>query len=114
MNAEQIAYFKQRLMETKERLRREIAQLEEATNELNQDAEFGVSNHMADDASDIFEREKNFALIEDRNNLVDQVDAALERIEHGTYGICTKTGQQIPIERLEVLPYAATSVGVAQ
>lgn len=112
MKQDQLDYFRKRLLETKDRLLNEIAVLEEATEELNQDAEFGVSNHMADDATDIYEREKNFALIEDRKGLIDQVDAALERIEQGTYGICIKSGQQIPLERLEVLPYAATTVGV--
>ncbi|MBP8251448.1 MAG: TraR/DksA C4-type zinc finger protein [Herpetosiphon sp.] len=112
MKQDQLDYFRKRLLETKDRLMNEIAVLEEATDELNQDAEFGVSNHMADDATDIYEREKNFALIEDRKGLIDQVDAALERIEQGTYGICIKSGQQIPLERLEVLPYAATTVGV--
>lgn len=41
------------------------------------------------------------------------VDAAIERIEHGTYGQCTSCGEPIPEERLEVLPWAATCVPCA-
>ena len=41
------------------------------------------------------------------------VDAAIERIEQGTYGLCTSCGKQIPDERLEVLPWAATCVPCA-
>ncbi|KPL88988.1 TraR/DksA family transcriptional regulator [Herpetosiphon geysericola] len=109
----QLGYFKERLHDIHTHLNEEIKRLEEATDQLNQDAEFGVSNHIADDASDIFEREKNFALIEDRQRLIGEVEAALDRIEHGTYGICLKTGKPIPVERLEVLPYAALSIEAA-
>ncbi len=109
----QLGYFKERLHDIHAHLNEEIKRLEEATDELNQDAEFGVSNHIADDATDIFEREKNFALIEDRQRLIGEVEAALERIDHGNYGICLKTGKPIPIERLEVLPYAALSIEAA-
>lgn len=41
------------------------------------------------------------------------VDAAIERIEEGTYGLCTSCGKPIPEERLEVLPWAATCVPCA-
>lgn len=41
------------------------------------------------------------------------VDAAIERIEEGTYGLCTSCRKQIPEERLEVLPWAATCVPCA-
>lgn len=110
MDAEKLSYFKQRLLDTQQHLHHEIASLQEATQDLNQDSEFGVSNHLADDATDIYEREKNMALIDDRQELLDQVAAALERVENGTYGICLRTGKPINLERLEVLPYAAYSV----
>lgn len=41
------------------------------------------------------------------------VDAAIERIEEGTYGLCTSCRKPIPEERLEVLPWAATCVPCA-
>ena len=110
MDEQKLSYFKGRLEELQHHFTHEIDRLQQATDTLYQDAEFGVSNHMADDATDIYEREKNMALIEDRQQMLDQVSAALERIAHGTYGICTKSGKPIALERLEVLPYAATSV----
>lgn len=42
--------------------------------------------------------------------VVGQITAALNRISQGTYGPCTRCGQQIPSARLEVLPYAAACV----
>ena len=110
MDSQQLAHFKHKLLELQVQFRNEIGRLEQATDVINEDASYGVSNHMADDATDIYEREKNLALIEDRQALLDQIAAALERIEAGTYGICLKTGKPIPVERLEVLPYAALSV----
>lgn len=110
MDEQKLSYFKGRLEELHQHFTDEITHLQQATDTLYQDAEFGVSNHMADDATDIYEREKNMAFIEDRQELLDQVGAALERMERGTYGICTKSGKPIDLERLEVLPYAATSV----
>ncbi|HEY1011476.1 MAG TPA: TraR/DksA C4-type zinc finger protein, partial [Herpetosiphonaceae bacterium] len=88
----------------------EIERLEQSVSELTTDSEFGVSNHLADEATDIYEREKDLALIEDRRALIAEVDAALERVADGTYGICAATGKPIPEERLEALPYAALSV----
>lgn len=41
------------------------------------------------------------------------VDAALRRIDDGTYGRCTACGRMIPAERLEAIPWAATCVGCA-
>jgi RNA polymerase-binding protein DksA len=110
MDKQKLNYFKGRLEEMQQHLNDEIAHLQQATDTLYQDAEFGVSNHMADDATDIYEREKNMALIEDRQQLLDQVQAALDRVANGTYGICLKSGKPIDLERLEVLPYAATAV----
>lgn len=41
---------------------------------------------------------------------IEAIDAALERIEKGTFGVCVKTGKPIPLERLEAIPYADTTV----
>ncbi|MGI5197604.1 TraR/DksA family transcriptional regulator [Streptomyces sp. CA-288835] len=40
-----------------------------------------------------------------------EIDAAFQRIEDSTYGICQDCGQPIPVERLEILPYARCCVG---
>ncbi|MFJ8584325.1 TraR/DksA family transcriptional regulator [Streptomyces sp. NPDC093595] len=39
------------------------------------------------------------------------IDAAFDRIEAGTYGTCQECGQPVPVERLEILPYARCCVG---
>ncbi len=73
----------------------------------NQDTDYGASNHPGDDATEVFLRERNLTLRENADDMLAQVNAALERLDKGTYGICQRCGQQINPERLEALPSAA-------
>lgn len=66
--------------------------------------------HPADSASDTFEREKDLAILEGLEHELAEIEAALERIESGTYGIDESTGEPIAPERLEALPTARTNV----
>ncbi len=50
-------------------------------------------------------------LLQQLEGQITEIDAALWRISHGTYGICEKTGKAIPIERLKANPTARTVVG---
>jgi RNA polymerase-binding protein DksA len=52
-------------------------------------------------------------MIDDATAIIGQVDAALERMDDGTYGICTRCGNPIPLARLELRPYGATCVACA-
>jgi RNA polymerase-binding transcription factor DksA len=56
------------------------------------------------------ERERDMALSNQARHAVDQIDAALDRIAKGTYGLCTSSGQPIPQERLRAIPWAAERV----
>jgi DnaK suppressor protein len=76
-----------------------------ADNQAQQD-DYGVGNHVADDATEVFTRERNLALRSNAEDLLAQVDVALERLAEGTYGICARCGQEIATERLDALPYA--------
>jgi DnaK suppressor protein len=66
----------------------------------------GYGNHMADDASEAFEQAKELALHQNAKRLLQQVEGALERFEHGSYGTCEQCGVEIDPARLEALPYA--------
>jgi DnaK suppressor protein len=66
----------------------------------------GVGNHMADDATEVFARERDLALRSNTRDLLAQVDAAIKRMNEGRYGICARCSQPIPPDRLEALPYA--------
>ncbi len=68
--------------------------------------QIGHGNHMADDASDVFEQAKSLALRRYLDALLAEAEEALRRFDEGTYGLCQACGQAIDPARLEALPYA--------
>jgi RNA polymerase-binding transcription factor DksA len=66
--------------------------------------------HPADTASATFEREKDLSILEQLESELAELQAALERIDRGTYGVDEVTGQPIDPARLEAMPTARTNV----
>ena len=64
-----------------------------------------ADNHPADIATEVYERSRDVAIHDRLRHRVDAINAALERYEEGNYGICEHCHQEIPYERLEILPY---------
>jgi RNA polymerase-binding protein DksA len=60
-----------------------------------------------------FEYEKELSLERNTVDLLHKVENALKRIDEGTYGTCESCGSEIPLARLEVLPYATMCVTCA-
>lgn len=77
--------------------------LEEETGDLS----IGTDDHIADSATDTFMRELDDGLEENAEHLLAEVNAALGRLDDGTYGTCTACGRKIPDERLEAIPWAS-------
>jgi RNA polymerase-binding transcription factor DksA len=69
--------------------------------------------HPADTASETFEREKDLSILEQLETELAEIQAALRRIDDGTYGIDEITGHPIATERLEAIPTARTNVDTA-
>src|SRR4051812_44619245 len=67
-------------------------------------------NHMGDVASATFDREMASTLEDNSTHVLTAIDAALLRIENGTYGVCERCGQPIGVERLEALPWATLCI----
>jgi len=63
------------------------------------------SEHIADAATDSFDRDCALALLSSTQNALYEIDQALNRIAEGTYGICELSGQNIEIERLRAIPW---------
>ena len=63
--------------------------------------------------SDNAEQELTLTLLGSDEDILDQVEAAIHRIEDGGYGRCEKCGEQIPKSRLDAIPYAADCVRCA-
>ena len=75
---------------------------------LSQESVYSV--HMADAGTDSYEREKGYHFINRKTDYVKSLTKALERIEDGTFGVCTITGELIPEERMLEVPNATKSV----
>ena len=79
----------------------------------NDDSELSSAagdQHLADHASEMFDREVDDSLEENAEQLVREIDQALVRIDAGSYGTCARCGGEIPEERLEAVPYAILCV----
>ena len=75
---------------------------------VDQDDENGsLGNHIADDGSNVTEAERLVTISEDFQVLLGQIDAALQRMEEGSYGTCQRCGKPIAEARLEAFPYVA-------
>lgn len=104
MNAEQLAFFRERLLDTQKEL------LEKA----NVTSEHLREHELEPDPTDQATIEEEYALelrARDRERkLLKKIDEALRRIEEGSYGYCEETGEPIGIARLIARPTATLSV----
>jgi DnaK suppressor protein len=104
----EIAHFKTRLLEMKKQLMRTIQGTKEAVTQP--DEAKGYSQHSADEGTDDFVKNINLEVTNKEFGVLRQIDRALEKIEEETYGVCDITGEEIPIKRLEAIPYATMTV----
>jgi DnaK suppressor protein len=70
----------------------------------------GYSQHQADQGTDDFDRTITLELTSKEYHILRQIERALEKIGENTYGICDITGEDIPLARLEAVPYATMTV----
>src|SRR5688500_6307620 len=70
----------------------------------------GYGDHQADDATEVFEREKELGLEQTLKAHLDQVERALKRVEAGTYGDCESCGKAIAQGRLDAMPEATLCI----
>jgi DnaK suppressor protein len=111
-------HFRKDLLEHRTRLLGTIkhhdignSSLTEETGELMSSS---ADNHLADTASETYERELDEGLEDDARDQLRQVDEALARIEAGAYGTCSVCGKAIPVERLEALPWTMLCIDDAR
>ena len=96
-----------RLERERDRLRQDIAIQESRLPESDgSPTESRYGNHVADQASDIFEDEKAITLRTHLGGVLIEVEHALRKIARGDYGRCEECGGEVAPERLEAMPYA--------
>jgi len=66
----------------------------------------GYSFHMADMASDSYDRELSLNIAGEEQEIIYEIDDALKRMEEGKFGLCMSCDKKIPQKRLNAVPYA--------
>ena len=105
MNAKMKEYFKQKLVNWKKDLLKESSQ---TLNNLQNENE--AKPDITDRASEEIDRSFELRTRDRERKLINKIDAALQRIEDGSYGYCDETGDPISIKRLEARPVATLSL----
>jgi DnaK suppressor protein len=105
MNERQRDYFRRKLISWKEEILKESL---ETLLALQCESE----NHsdLADRASSETDRSIELRARDRQRKLIAKIDAALERLDAGTYGYCAETGEPIGVKRLDARPIATLSV----
>ena len=105
MNAKMKEYFRQKLVSWKKDLLKESSQ---TLNNLQNENE--AKPDITDRASEEIDRSFELRARDRERKLINKIDAALQRIEDGSYGYCDETGDPISIKRLEARPVATLSL----
>jgi RNA polymerase-binding transcription factor DksA len=119
---DELKHFKAQLLELRDRLTRQVGAMEGQAFKEG-DSEVSV-DHMADHGTDTFDQDFTLGLIENEENTIREIDAAIDRIQNGSFGICEpciedpaklcKTCPHIPKARIEAIPYTRYCVEYAR
>lgn len=113
LNQEQLAYFKNKLIQKKAEIEAQLEVFAKKSGKIKDDYET-VFEQIGDDpdenADEVTTYEDNLGVEHELEGDLMAIDAALERIENGTYGFCADCKQLMSIERLEAMPEATLCI----
>jgi RNA polymerase-binding protein DksA len=111
-------HFRIELLKERERVQAALANLRDShPGSLDEEVDEVAAtsdNHMGDVATATLGREIDYTLGENSEQVLAEIDRALERIHDGTYGKCSSCGKEIPTERLEAYPWASLCIDDAR
>ena len=102
--------FKKMLLQLRGKIAGDLQQIEGDNLSSDQPTNSGELSDVADKATDNYDRELNIGLASNEQQLLNDIDVALKKIEDGTFGICEVTGTRIPMKRLLAMPYTRLSM----
>lgn len=109
MTKKELEFFRKLILEKKNQIWEEIDKIsEDILKKSQKDASGDISGytlHMADLATDTYDREFSLDLVSNEHKILYEVDDALKRIEEGRYGICEECSKPISKSRLKAIPY---------
>jgi DnaK suppressor protein len=118
LDTKSIDHFRKLLEAAQARMRGDVTALtEEALSPVGGQASGELSNapfHLGDSGTEEFSQHMNATLAVNGVYLASEVEAALERVAHGTFGTCENCNRVIPRARLEIMPYARYCVDCAE
>jgi DnaK suppressor protein len=118
MSRTELAMYREQLVALGKRVRGDFAQRQnEALRQVGGSVSGNLSNiptHPADVATDAFQQETAVSVLENQEQLLEETEAALQRIEDGTFGKCQECGNDIGGQRLDALPYTPFCVACAR
>jgi RNA polymerase-binding protein DksA len=105
-------HYRKLLVEERERVQGALDYLHEENPGSMEDEtqEIPSDNHPGDVATITHDREIDYTLEENAERVLAAIDAALKRIDDGTFGICQSCGQEIGAERLDAVPYTTQCI----
>ncbi len=104
----EIEQFKKRLLALRSQITQNIKGTTQTVTEP--DSSKGYSQHQADEGTDDFVKNVSLQVSDKEFGVLRYIDRALEKIEEGSYGMCDVTNEEIPLKRLEAIPYATMTV----
>ena len=110
MTKPEFTLHRERLLALRARFQGDMTQMEDIALNKDHAKMTSMPNHMAELGSGNFDQELTLSLLGSEKDALDQIEAAIERIEDGGYGPCEECGGKIPKARLEVIPYLALCV----
>ncbi len=109
-NKKDLERFKKILVEVRRKIAGDLQHLEGDslnTNQRDSSGDLsGYSFHMADMATDNFDREFTLGLASNEQQTLNTVDNAIRKIDDGTYGTCEECSKMITMKRLAAMPHA--------
>jgi DnaK suppressor protein len=100
--------IKQRLMEMRGQIQNSLQGTAEEVKAPDEHS--GYSQHQADQGTDDFGKTISIGVTSNEQDILRQINRALEKIDENSYGVCDITGEEIPPKRLEAVPYAIMTV----
>ena len=111
MDKKQLDDFRKQLVDLKEKILHDIKNMSSVNSADHKDTTGDVSGHalhMADVATDMYDREFNLGLASNDRELLFKIEGALKRVQNKNFGLCGQCHKFIPLIRLKAIPYVET------
>jgi DnaK suppressor protein len=110
LDKKKLDYYKKILLKLKDNFVRDINNMSKNPGAQNSDSGdiSGHVLHMADVATDMYDREFNLGLASNEREVLNRIEQALRRIEKESFGSCVECEKIIPMVRLKAIPYTET------